>query len=61
MVGCELKVVKSKVPSLIGMQGTVVLETKMSFKIVTPQNKLKSELQKLHVTSITLRFLFQQY
>lgn len=44
MVGAELKVIKSKVPSLVGMQGTVVLETKMTFQIVTPQNQLKSTL-----------------
>ncbi|KAJ8973009.1 hypothetical protein NQ317_004607, partial [Molorchus minor] len=41
LVGAEIKVVKSKVPNQIGMSGTVVLETKMTFQIVTPQSKLK--------------------
>ncbi|XP_066255833.1 ribonuclease P protein subunit p29 [Euwallacea similis] len=54
MVGADLKVVKSKVPSLIGMHGTVVLETKMSFQIVTPQDKLKTILKETSVFEFLL-------
>jgi len=54
MVGAELKVVKSKVPSLIGMSGTVVLETKMTFQIVTPQNQLKTILKDTSVFEFIL-------
>ncbi|KAJ8957915.1 hypothetical protein NQ318_001912 [Aromia moschata] len=41
LIGAELMVVKSKVPNQIGITGTVVLETKTTFQIVTPQSKLK--------------------
>lgn len=41
LIGAELTVVKSKVPNQVGMTGTVVLETKMTFQIVTPESKLK--------------------
>lgn len=41
-VGAELSVVKSTVPTLVGVSGTVVLETKNMFQIVTKDNKLKS-------------------
>ncbi|CAG9767754.1 unnamed protein product [Ceutorhynchus assimilis] len=54
MIGSDIKVIKSKVPSLIGMSGTVVLETKMSFQIVTPQNKLKIILKDTSVFQFVL-------
>lgn len=41
LIGAELTVIKSKVPNQVGMSGTVVLETKMTFQIVTPESKLK--------------------
>lgn len=41
LVGAEMTVVRSKVPNLVGMTGTVVLETKMTFQIVTKESKLK--------------------
>ncbi|XP_056646053.1 uncharacterized protein LOC130451206 [Diorhabda sublineata] len=41
LVGAELTIIKSRVPSLIRMTGTVVLETKMTFQIVTPKSQLK--------------------
>ncbi|CAH0549221.1 unnamed protein product [Brassicogethes aeneus] len=41
LVGAELEVVRSKTPSLVGMIGTLVLETKMTLQIVTKDNKLK--------------------
>lgn len=41
LIGAELTVVSSKVPSLIRIRGTVVLETKMTFQVVTPDSKLK--------------------
>ncbi|CAH1163299.1 unnamed protein product [Phaedon cochleariae] len=42
LVGAEMSVIKSKVPSLVGMKGTVVLESKMTFQIVTESSKLKT-------------------
>lgn len=42
LIGAQITVIKSKVPNQVGMNGTVVLETKMTFQIVTPQSKLKS-------------------
>ncbi|KAF5271997.1 hypothetical protein FQR65_LT04978 [Abscondita terminalis] len=42
-VGAELTVVRSKIVNQIGMSGTVVLETKSTFQIVTSNNELKSE------------------
>ena len=44
VIGSELKVVRSKVPSHIGLSGTVVLETKTTFQIVTPQSQFKSKI-----------------
>lgn len=43
LIGSEVKVVRSKVPSQVGMQGTIVLETKMTFQIITPESQLKSK------------------
>lgn len=43
LIGAELTVIKSKVPNQVGMTGTVVLETKMTFQIITPLSKLKGE------------------
>ncbi|KAG5897844.1 hypothetical protein JTB14_011842 [Gonioctena quinquepunctata] len=42
LVGAELKVVQSKVPSQVGLRGTIVLETKMTFQIVAQDSKLKT-------------------
>ncbi|XP_060533141.1 uncharacterized protein LOC132706075 [Cylas formicarius] len=61
LIGAEIKVIRSKVPSLIGMSGTVVLETKLSFQIVTPQSKLKTILKEMSVFEVildNLRFVF---
>ncbi|CAG9854768.1 unnamed protein product [Phyllotreta striolata] len=41
LIGAEITVVRSKNPNLIGLTGTVVLETKMTFQIVSPDSKLK--------------------
>ncbi|KAJ3618855.1 hypothetical protein MTP99_005660 [Tenebrio molitor] len=41
LIGSEIKVVRSQVPSHVGLNGTVVLETKMTFQVVTPQSKFK--------------------
>ncbi|CAG9831084.1 unnamed protein product [Diabrotica balteata] len=41
LIGAEITVVRSKVPSLLRMRGTIVLETKMTFQIVTAESKLK--------------------
>lgn len=43
LIGAQVTVIKSKVPNQVGMMGIVVLETKMTFQIVTPQSKLKSK------------------
>lgn len=43
LIGAELTVIKSKVPNQVGMTGTVVLETKMTFQIITPHSKLKGK------------------
>ncbi|RZC38272.1 UPF0086 domain containing protein, partial [Asbolus verrucosus] len=42
LIGSEIKVVASKVASQVGISGTVVLETKMTFQIVTPASKFKT-------------------
>lgn len=42
-VGCEIKVVRSRNNSCVNVSGTVVLETKECFHIVTPQSKLRSK------------------
>lgn len=39
--GCCLKVTRSKCPSLIGLEGIVLLETEQTFQIITPQNQLR--------------------
>ncbi|KYB27036.1 ribonuclease P protein subunit p29 [Tribolium castaneum] len=41
LIGSEIKVARSKCPSHVGLTGTVVLETKMTFQIVTQQSQLK--------------------
>lgn len=56
LIGSELTVIKSKVPNQVGMTGTVILETKMTFQIVTQQSKLKSK------TSFTIpNFLLKHF
>lgn len=42
-IGAEITVVRSTVPSTVGITGTVVLETKSTFQIVTPNSELKSK------------------
>lgn len=41
LIGAEITIVKSNSPTLVGMTGTIVYETKMTIQIVTPQSKLK--------------------
>lgn len=43
LIGAEVEISRSKVPSQVGIKGIIVLETKMTFQIVTPASKLKSE------------------
>lgn len=43
LIGAEVTIVRSKVPSQIGMRGILVLETKMTFQLVTPASQLKSK------------------
>jgi RNase P/RNase MRP subunit p29 len=42
--GCLLMVSRFKYPSHIGVKGIVLLETKNTFQIICPDNKLKSNL-----------------
>lgn len=46
-VGAEIEVIRSTCPSVIGIRGTIVLETKCTFQVVTVNSQLKSELTKL--------------
>lgn len=39
--GCFIRVVKSKCPSLVSIEGIILLETKNLFSIITPSNELK--------------------
>lgn len=41
-VGAEVEVIRSRSPCIVGVKGTLVLETKMTFQVVTPASKLKS-------------------
>ena len=41
--GAEIKVVRSRCPSRVGLSGIVIKETKMTFEVVTKDNVLKSE------------------
>lgn len=42
LIGAKVKIVRSKVPSLIDMEGILVWETKTTFQIVAPDSKLKT-------------------
>lgn len=44
-IGANINIVRSKVPSLVGKSGTIVMETKNSLRIVTPDSKLKTILK----------------
>lgn len=52
LIGSEIKVVRSKCPSHVGLTGTVVLETKMTFQIVTPMSQFKSNFFALPLLQI---------
>lgn len=43
LIGVEISVVRSTIPSLIGITGTVILETKSTLQIITPKSQLKSK------------------
>lgn len=47
--GAIIKVVASKCPSLVGQTGIVAMETKNSFKIVSRDNRTRSEFIKLFI------------
>ncbi|KAK5638579.1 hypothetical protein RI129_012874 [Pyrocoelia pectoralis] len=53
-IGAELTVIRSKNVNQVGMRGTVVLETKATFQIVTPKNELKILVKKPSVFTFTL-------
>jgi len=46
--GALLTVTKAKSPSLVGLTGLVLLETKNTFKLITTKNLLKSKILFLH-------------
>ncbi|XP_044260137.1 ribonuclease P protein subunit p29 [Tribolium madens] len=54
LIGSEIKVVRSKCPRHVGLSGTVVLETKMTFQIVTPKSQLKIIPKNTSVFQFTL-------
>ena len=43
LIGAEIVVERSIVPSYVGIQGIIVLESKSTFQIVTKKSKLKSK------------------
>jgi RNase P/RNase MRP subunit p29 len=40
-IGVVRAVTRSKCPSLIGLEGIVLLETEQTFQIITPENQLR--------------------
>lgn len=61
LIGAEITVVRSKNTNLVNKTGTVVLETKETFQIVTPKSELKVLVKKDSVFSFDLdgnRFTF---
>ncbi|XP_017771566.1 PREDICTED: uncharacterized protein LOC108558971 [Nicrophorus vespilloides] len=54
LTGADITVIRSTVPNLIGTRGTIVLETKATLQIVTPNNKLKILLKKPTVFQFVL-------
>ncbi|XP_044763095.1 ribonuclease P protein subunit p29 [Coccinella septempunctata] len=54
LIGAEVTVVRSKVPTQIGMTGILVLETKMTFQLVTPASQLKTILKETSVFEFRL-------
>ncbi|XP_045466912.1 ribonuclease P protein subunit p29 [Harmonia axyridis] len=54
LIGAKITIVRSKVPSLIGMQGILVLETKMTFQMVTPASEIKIILKETSVFEFLL-------
>ncbi|KAF2887673.1 hypothetical protein ILUMI_18500 [Ignelater luminosus] len=53
-IGAEITVIRSTVPSTVGITGTVVLETKSTFQVVTPNSQLKNLLKRPSVFVFTL-------
>ncbi|XP_019872645.2 uncharacterized protein LOC109600904 [Aethina tumida] len=54
LVGAETTVVRSKIPTQVGLSGTIVLETKQTLQIVTPKNQLKIIVKDSSVFEIIL-------
>ncbi|KAK9876374.1 hypothetical protein WA026_012685 [Henosepilachna vigintioctopunctata] len=54
LIGAEVTVIRSKVPSQIGISGVLVLETKMTFQLVTRQSKLRTILKETAVFEFQL-------
>lgn len=42
--GCLLMVTRSKIPSLVGVKGIVVLETKNTFQIICEDDQLRGRM-----------------
>jgi ribonuclease P protein subunit POP4 len=55
-IGKQIKVINSSCPSLIGMEGKIVDETKHTFKIT-----LNNELKKLNKTQISFKINQNNY
>ena len=45
--GCMITVRKTKCPSLLGLSGIVLMETKNTFKIISKDNKVKCKLTEI--------------
>jgi len=51
MHGCCIKVIRSKCPSFVGLEGIVLLETERTFQIITRHNQFKGTLSSLDPTN----------
>ncbi|KAL3271260.1 hypothetical protein HHI36_021751 [Cryptolaemus montrouzieri] len=54
LIGAEITIIRSKVPSQVGICGILVLETKMTFQLVTRDSKLKTILKETAVFEFQL-------
>lgn len=43
LIGAEISIIRSKIPSYVGVKGIIIFETKFTFQIVTAESKFKSK------------------
>lgn len=53
-IGADIEIVRSKVPSLVGKSGTIIMETKNSLQIITPESQLKTILKDAVIFEIAI-------